>query len=108
MFLGAYVALAGVGVLGEGKKLFAPHSDRFIQKESMLNTYNKFNENIANTMGVPFIDVRKAFLSKVPFYQLCYKHCVTYDGEHENNRGADIVAKLFADSLSYWLTSSSS
>jgi hypothetical protein len=102
---GAFVALAGTGVLGEGARLFAPNSDRFFKKEKMLNAYNLMNEEVADGLNIPFIDVRKAFLAKIPFYQLCYKHCVTQDGEHENNRGTVIVAKLFSDALSKWLTS---
>lgn len=88
-------------------KLFAPHSERFIKKEASLKIYNSMNEDVAAHFGIPFINVRKAFLNKIPFYQLCYKHCVTYDGEHENERGTIIVAKLFSDVLSAWLTSSS-
>lgn len=92
-------------MLGEGIRLFAPNSDRFFKKENMLNAYNIMNEDVANSLNIPFIDVRKAFLAKIPFYQLCYKNCVTADGEHENNRGTIIVAKLFSDVLSKWLTS---
>jgi hypothetical protein len=102
--VGAFVALAGSGVLGEGVKLFAPNSDRFIKKEAMLNSYNSINQDVASALGVPFINVRKQFLEKVPFYQLCYKNCITVDGVHENERGALIVAKLFSDVLSTWLT----
>lgn len=102
--VGAFVALAGSGVLGEGAKLFAPNSDRFIKKEAMLNSYNSINQDIASALHIPFINVRKKFLEKVPFYQLCYKNCITVDGVHENERGALIVAKLFSDILSTWLT----
>ena len=105
LYEGIFVALGGTGILGEGAKLFAPHSERFIKKEMMLESYNSINENIASTFRIPFIDVRKAFLNKIPFYQLCYKYCVTYDGEHENERGTVVIGKLFADVLSKWLTS---
>jgi hypothetical protein len=95
-----------MGILGEGMKVFAPHSERFIKKEGPLKIYNKMNENVAADLGIPFIDVRKVFLKKIPFYQLCYKHCVTYDGEHENDRGTIILAKMFSDVVSAWLTTS--
>lgn len=95
-----------MGILGEGMKVFAPKSERFKKKEGPLKIYNKMNEDAAADLGIPFINVRKAFLKKVPFYQLCYKHCVTFDGEHQNDRGAIIIAKMFSDVISAWLTSS--
>ena len=100
------MALAGTGILGEGKKLFAPYwESRYKHKEPMLNDYNLMNEAVATQYHIPFINVRDAFLEYVPFYQLCYSKCVTYDGEHENARGTVIVAKLFSDVLSGWLSS---
>ena len=104
--IGAFVAIAGTGVLGEGRKLFKPSgSTRFIQKEGMLNDYNTMNEIVATKYHIPFINVRQAFLDYIPFYQLCYSKCVTFDGEHENERGTVIVAKLFSATLSEWLSS---
>ena len=103
---GAFVAIAGTGVLGEGKKLFKPsESARFKHKEGMLNDYNTMNEVVATKYHIPFINVRQAFLEYIPFYQLCYSKCVTFDGEHENERGTVIVAKLFSATLSEWLSS---
>lgn len=32
-----------------------------------------------------------------------YLHTSTVDGEHQNQRGADLVAKLFAADLKVWL-----
>lgn len=72
----------------------------------MLKLYNSMNENIARSFSIPFIDVRRTLSKKIPFFQLCYKNCVTYDGEHSNERGALVIAKLFAEVLSKWLTSS--
>lgn len=100
------MAIAGTGVLGEGMMLFAPSgSARFQHKESMLNDYNLMNELVATKYHIPFINVRQAFLEYIPFYQLCYSRCVTFDGEHENERGTVIVAKLFSATLSDWLSS---
>jgi hypothetical protein len=70
----------------------------------MLNYYNMMNEHVAVQYNIPFINVRSAFLAAVPFYQLCYSKCVTFDGEHENNRGTIIVAKLFSQVLAGWLS----
>ena len=105
-YIGIFVAIAGIGILGEGAKLFAPRSERFNNKERMLKIYNSMNENIAKSFSIPFIDVRRTLSKKIPFFQLCYKNCVTYDGEHSNERGALVIAKLFAEVLSKWLTSS--
>lgn len=97
------MALSGPGVLGEGHRYFAPKEDRFHNKEVMLDWYTTLNKETAASLDVPYIDVRQAFLDFIPSYQLCYSLCVTYDGEHENDRGTVIVAKLFAQSLSTWL-----
>ena len=72
----------------------------------MLNDYASMNQEIAAEYDIPFIDVRKAFTDAIPFHQLYYKGCVTYDGEHLNARGMKIVAKLIVSTLSQWLTKS--
>ena len=64
------------------------------------------NQEIAAEYGISFIDVRKAFTDAIPFHQLYYRGCVTYDGEHLNARGMKIVAKLFVSTLTQWLTKS--
>jgi hypothetical protein len=69
----------------------------------MLNDYAKMNEELAGEYGIPYIDVRKAFLEAIPFHQLYYRGCVTYDGEHLNARGMKIVAKLFVSTVQQWL-----
>ena len=89
--------------MGEGHKYFAPKQDRFHNKEVALDWYTALNKETAASLDVPYIDIRQAFLDFIPSYQLCYSLCVTYDGEHENERGTVIVAKLFAKSLSTWL-----
>jgi hypothetical protein len=101
--VGAYVALGGPGVLGEGRMFFAPNEGRFQDKEPMLDAYGTINKQAAIRVGIPYIDIRQAFLDFIPSYQLCYSRCVTIDGEHENDRGTVIVARLFALSLSSWL-----
>lgn len=70
----------------------------------MLNDYAIMNKNIAASFDMPYIDVRGAFQDYIPSYQLCYSLCVTYDGEHENERGTIIVARLFAETLNVWLS----
>lgn len=89
--------------MGEGGMLFAPDEGRFRDKEPMLEAYSTINKQAATRVGIPYIDVRRAFLDFIPSYQLCYSRCVTLDGEHENDRGTVILARLFATSLSNWL-----
>ena len=84
---------------------FSPDEDRFTNKQEMLEDYKAVNVEVAASFKIPYIDVRQAFLDYIPRWQLCYSLCVTFDGEHENERGTIIVAKLFAESLSNWLIS---
>ena len=98
------MALSGPIVLGEGHKFFAPKEERFTNKEEPLNWYTLLNKEVAASVQVPYIDMRQAFLDYIPSYQLCYSLCVTFDGEHENNRGTIIVAKHFAKTISIWLS----
>ena len=71
----------------------------------MLNRYTKINKDITKSYNLPYIDMRRAFLDALPFSYYGYEGCLTIDGEHENERGTIIVAKLFAESLSNWLIS---
>lgn len=71
----------------------------------MLEDYKLINKDVVSSFNIPYIDVRQAFLDYIPKFQLCYSLCVTFDGEHENERGTIIVAKLFATNLSKWLIS---
>ena len=86
-------------------QIFSPDEDRFTDKQEMLEDYKAVNVEVAASFKIPYIDVRQALLDYIPSWQLCYSLCVTFDGEHENERGTIIVAKLFAESLSNWLIS---
>jgi hypothetical protein len=66
---GAFVALAGTGVLGEGARLFAPNSDRFFKKEKMLNAYNLMNEEVANGLKIPY-RCEESFLGEDSFLSI--------------------------------------
>ena len=81
----------------------SPDEERFFDKEPMLDAYTIMNKQVASSFKIPYIDVRAAFLAYVPWFQLCYSLCVTFDGEHENERGTKIVSKMFAQTLSEWL-----
>ena len=103
---GSLVALSSTGVLSETHAaLFQPNTqDRFHNKWPIMRRYTGINLDVAAEFGIPFINIRQAFLDYVPWYQLCYAWCVTYDGEHENERGTKIVAKLFASTINDMLS----
>jgi len=99
---GAYLAVAGPGLLGEGMVLL---QSRFWRKQGMLNDYRKMNEEICAAHGVDYVDFRSALLNALPFWHMLYKGWVTVDGEHECERGAVIISKLIADCLrDNWLS----
>ena len=75
----------------------------------MLNDYRVINEDVALQLkGVPYIDIRKAFLDALPANWLYNSGCITADGEHPNNFGAIIEANLFSYIINQWLRSSPS
>ena len=51
---------------------------------------------------IPYLDVHAAFQREVPIYRICYKGCVTRDGEHPSSHGTDIMAKMFAQEVIKW------
>lgn len=53
--------------------------------------------------GVQYIDIRNRFLEAIPSWWDFRGGWVTVDGEHPNERGTWIEAKLFADQLNLWL-----
>ena len=70
----------------------------------MLRRYTEINKQIvANYPSVPYIDMRQAFLNAIPRTYYGYTGCLTIDGEHENENGSIIVAKMFSDQLLSWL-----
>jgi len=99
---GSYLMVMGPEVLGEG---MVGLPGRFWGKTTMLDDYREINRDTCETYGVDYIDVRKAFLDKIPFYHVYYKWYLTQDGEHENERGTQVVAELIANSLrDNWLS----
>ena len=94
--------------MGETKAaLFQPHSQRFHKKLPILNEYCEMNKAAADAHNIPYINLRQALMDFVPCTQLSYAWCVTLEGEHLNTRGVVIQAKLFADTLRGWLSTSS-
>lgn len=102
---GRHLAVAGPGVLGEsGLGIWTKAAlDQFRNRVKMLDAYTAINQEITGKRNISYINVRAEYLKKIPKYQ-CYKSgCLTVDGEHQNQRGTDLVSKLFAADLKLWL-----
>jgi hypothetical protein len=96
-------AIAGPLVDGEGP-LFAPINFNGVRYDfntftKMYEEYRIINRAMCSVYQMPYIDVRQAFLDNIPATRLAFDNCLTIDGEHENDRGTSIVAKLFAETI---------
>ena len=94
------LAVAGPELLGEGP-IGLP--DRFANKTQMLDDYRVLTQNATDAVGVPYIDMRAAFMAEIPDWWFIYAGWVTIDGEHPNARGTQIEAELFATTVNGWL-----
>ena len=65
----------------------------------MIKRYIKINQEICENHSVPYIDVHHAFISAVPANYYGYQGCLTIDGEHPNDNGATIIAKMFTEAI---------
>ena len=83
---GAYMAIAGPGVL-------LPETTKF----QMLNEYRDINIAIATSFNMDYIDVRSVFLGSMRDGQ-----DPTKDGEHPNELGTILLAKIFSKVIKYW------
>lgn len=103
-------------LLGENEiPSFSPWSNK-----KKLENYRLVTEEIATQIGAIYVDGRAALLSAIVDAGYCdsnaYPVCnqqgantcgngvVTVDGEHLNNNGAQIMAKLYADRLNAWFS----
>ena len=104
-----FLALAGPSVAGEGP-LFGPVTLwEYYLKYDQLDRYNAINWDVASSLHVLFLNVRRSFLQyKSDYYhnRVGYFGCLTADGNHENPLGATIVVNLLSRALLLWLTES--
>jgi hypothetical protein len=89
------IAITGPIILGE--RLSA------CSKSSMLDEYVEINQKICTAYNITYIDLRKAFISEIPWYRMVDSGCLTVDGEHENRNGMTIVAKAVAKTVIRWI-----
>jgi hypothetical protein len=84
--------MGGPEIVGEGP-LFAPLNAAlwvYYNKINMLNRYTVLNQQLASKLGIPYMNIRKAFLEALPRGRVQYWGCLTTDGNHENGNGAVI------------------
>jgi hypothetical protein len=68
----------------------------------MLDDYCQMVREIALKYNVPYLDFRGELKKAVPWWRLWYAGYVTKDGEHTNERGTLILAKIIANQLLLW------
>lgn len=100
-----FAALAGPEILGEG---IVGKPSKWYAKTPMLNDYREINKDVARAENVEYVDVRQAFLDKIPAVWVINSGLLTKDGEHENERGTQIVADMFSEVLGRWLATNPS
>ena len=104
------IGLAGPVLMGEGplyninpiNTLAAWHGE-YLAKRKVYDQYRDINIGIAAAFSIPYLDIRQRFLDHIPKKRLGFRNCLTDDGEHENERGTYIVAKMFAETLLFFL-----
>jgi len=74
-----------------------------MDKVGMLNDYRNMTREVTESNKLKYMDMRQAFLDRIPAgYSQC-SGTVTVDGEHPNDAGAQVEATLFAETLNEWL-----
>ena len=68
----------------------------------MLDDYCQIAREIASKYEVPYLDIRGELKKAVPWWRLWYAGYVTKDGEHTNERGSQLLAKMIAEQLLQW------
>lgn len=101
----ANISLIGVGgptILGEG--VFGLPLEWWA-KYNMLVGYRLMTKSVCGSNGVPYMDMRAAFLQALSALSSRVLYCgyLTWDGEHENEKGTEIVASLFSTAIRSWL-----
>lgn len=69
----------------------------------MLDRYVTINKELCSDNAIPYLDVRRRFLSALPANYYGYMGCLTIDGEHENENGAIIIANMFSEAILGWI-----
>ena len=76
---------------------------RFKGKNPMLEDYNVMVRQVTHSHGLDYLDMRDLFMQNIPCWWGCVSGYITKDGEHQNEKGTIITAKIFAATLRKWL-----
>lgn len=68
----------------------------------MLDDYCLIARSVAAQYNVPYLDFRGELKKAIPWYRLWYTGYVTKDGEHTNERGTLLLAKMISNQLLQW------
>ena len=63
----------------------------------MISSYVEMNQMVCANHSIPYINMHHSFLAALPSNYYGFSGCITLDGEHPNNNGAIIVAKMFSE-----------
>ncbi len=96
---GAFVVMSGPTMIGERPRGHNP-------KDPQLDAYGRINRRVAQAVGVRYVDTRRAFFAARPADAPAdvSKGLLTEDGEHLNERGAQLAERLFSRPLDLWLS----
>jgi lysophospholipase L1-like esterase len=95
---GPFVVVSGPTLIGERPR---GHN----KKDSQLDAYRRINRHVALSLGVRYVDTRRAFFARRPPGTPLdvAEGLLTEDGEHLNDRGTLLAGRLFAKALDGWL-----
>jgi len=89
-----YVSVSGPGLLGEGV-MFMP--EQFWMKQHILNDHRRMNRDLCAGMSISYLDYRQALLEKLPWWRSFSRGWLTFNGEHPNEEGANILVELLVN-----------
>lgn len=113
------LAIASPEILGENELVPLNPASNTVK----LNNYRSVTKEIIAKYNIPYMDIRQAFLDEISaagfcnlnfanlcvngsatgaFNQDCGAGVVTVDGEHPSQRGAELMAALYANVLNSW------
>lgn len=92
----SYLAVGGPTLLGE----LPPGTN---SGDGAADLYREINRNITSFYNITYIETRESFQSQLPENWDQPTGYLTLDGEHHNQRGAEIILNLFTRAVSNWL-----
>jgi hypothetical protein len=91
-----WISFGGPGLLGER------FTYRTGEKESLLDEYRIINQQVGQSLQIPYMNIRKGFQEMIPSNGALDRGTVTTDGELPNQLGTEVMAKYFATQFMLW------